>query len=69
MDNQQGPTVQHIGWEGSLGENGYVYMLEKKYPGSVNDYMIFIKLNHVSFKFFMLERKEGRSLRIIMNIN
>ena len=52
-----------------MGENGYVYMLEKKYPGSVNDYMIFIKLNHVSFKFFMLERKEGRSLRIIMNIN
>ena len=34
-DNQQGPTVQHgtplnvmwqPGWEGSLGENGYMYM-------------------------------------------
>ena len=33
MDNQQGPTVQHMElcsmtceWEGCLGENGYVYM-------------------------------------------
>ena len=36
MDNQQGPTVQYRelcsmsmwqpGWEGSLGENGYMYM-------------------------------------------
>ena len=40
MDNQQGPTVYHMehetlfivmwqpGWEGSLGENGYMYMNE-----------------------------------------
>ena len=30
MDNQQGPTVQNSmwlpGWEGSLGENGYMHM-------------------------------------------
>ena len=33
MDNQHGPTVYHMelcsvlcGWEGSLGENGYMYM-------------------------------------------
>ena len=38
MDNQQGPTVQqqgmllnvmwHLGWEGSLGENGHICMAE-----------------------------------------
>ena len=34
LDNQQGPTAQHMelnvmcqaGWEGSLGENGYMYV-------------------------------------------
>ena len=35
MDNQQGPKIQHMelcsmlcgaGWEGSLGENGYMCM-------------------------------------------
>ena len=38
MDNQQGPTTQHrklldvtwqLGWEGSLGENGYMYMYDR----------------------------------------
>ena len=26
MDNQHGPTVRQPGWEGSLGENGYMCM-------------------------------------------
>jgi len=37
MDNQQGPTyrqgswcnvIWQMGWEGSLGENGYMYMYD-----------------------------------------